>query len=157
LVPAAGFYEWHRPEGGSRRGQPYFVHAGQGDGLLAFAGLFEVWRKGDEPLTTFTILTTSSASGLEFLHDRSPVVVGRQDWSRWLDPSRTDAASLADLLVPAGSGVLSAYPVGPAVGNVRNQGPELMEPVDLGVSGTAGEPIAVVPRPQPVDLTLFEV
>lgn len=154
LVPATGFYEWHRPGGGSRRGQPYFIHPAGDAALVAFAGLFEVWRRGDEPLTTFTILTTGSAAGLEFLHDRSPVVVAPGEWSRWLDPALTDPAAVADLLVPAGPGVFSAYPVGPAVGNVRNKGPELLEPFQP--HRPDGE-IPEVPGPRAVDLTLFDV
>ena len=46
----------------------------------------------------------------------------------WLDP-RTERAALLDLLVPAAPGTLEAYPVSTAVGNVRNNGPELVEPL----------------------------
>ncbi len=51
----------------------------------------------------------------------------REDWSRWLDPGVDDPG--AELLAPGVPGVLRAWPVGPAVGNVRNDGPELTEPL----------------------------
>ncbi|MCM3883974.1 SOS response-associated peptidase [Frankia sp. R82] len=133
LVPATGFYEWFRPGGGSRRGQPFYMypagHPATGD-ILAFAGLYEVWRKGDTPLATFTILTTTAAEGLAFLHDRSPVILPVAAWDRWIDPA-TDPADLAPLLRPASAGVLLAHPVSTAVGNVRNKGAELTDPVEL--------------------------
>ncbi|WP_041939034.1 MULTISPECIES: SOS response-associated peptidase [Frankia] len=133
LVPATGFYEWFHPGGGSRRGQPFYIYpAGHpaGEGVLAFAGLYEVWRKGDVPLVTFTILTTGAAEGLAFLHDRSPVILPAAAWDRWIDPA-ADPAALAPLLRPAPVGVLAAHPVGAAVGNVRNKDPRLTDPVDL--------------------------
>jgi putative SOS response-associated peptidase YedK len=133
LVPATGFYEWFRPGGGSRRGQPFYIYpAGQADsgGILAFAGLYEVWRKGDAPLVTFTILTTGAAEGLAFLHDRSPVILPPSAWDRWIDPA-ADPGALAPLLRPAPIGVLAAHPVSAAVGNVRNKDPRLTDPVEL--------------------------
>ncbi|WP_261555830.1 SOS response-associated peptidase [Frankia tisae] len=138
LVPATGFYEWFHPGGGSRRGQPFYIYpAGHPEtgGIFAFAGLYEVWRKGDTPLVTFTILTTGAAEGLAFLHDRSPVILPASAWDRWIDPA-ADPAGLAPLLRPAPGGVLAAHPVGAAVGNVRNKGPHLIDPVDLDPPGT---------------------
>ncbi|SNQ46887.1 conserved hypothetical protein [Frankia canadensis] len=133
LVPASGFYEWFRPGGAARRGQPFYVypagHPATG-GIFAFAGLYEVWRKGDEPLVTFTILTTGPADGLAFLHDRSPVILPVAAWDRWLDPAG-DAAALEPLLRPAPAGAVAAHPVGADVGNVRNKGPHLTDPVEL--------------------------
>jgi putative SOS response-associated peptidase YedK len=50
----------------------------------------------------------------------------------WLDPANDDVDDLARLLVPAPDDLLEAVPVSRAVGNVRNDGPELLEPVDPG-------------------------
>jgi hypothetical protein len=48
---------------------------------------------------------------------------------------------LLDLLVPAAPGRLDAFPVSGAVGNVRNNGPELIEPLPLD----AGNNVALMP------------
>ena len=40
LLPAAGWYEWKRVDG---QKQPYFITT-PGDGSVALAGLWEVWR-----------------------------------------------------------------------------------------------------------------
>jgi putative SOS response-associated peptidase YedK len=51
------------------------------------------------------------------------------DWDRWLDPAIDDPAKLEDLLVPADDGLLEAYPISRLVNDVRNNGPQLLEPI----------------------------
>ena len=124
LVPADGYYEWQVD--GPRK-QPWFLFRRDG-APLAMAGLYEVWAAPDgQRLWTCTVVTTAASDELGHIHDRTPLLVPREDWSRWLDPALEDPG--AHLLVPAVGGDLDARPVGPAVGNVRNNGPELVEPV----------------------------
>ena len=52
-------------------------------------------------------------------------------YAEWLDPAVDDADRLRGLLVPAAPGRLTAYPVDKAVNNVRNNGPQLVEPLPL--------------------------
>jgi len=126
LLPADGYYEWQVD--GARK-QPWFLSARDG-GPLAMAGLYEVWSppgEADGPrLWTCTVITTSAADEHGAIHDRTPLLVPRQDWARWLDPGVADPGQ--ELLVPGTEGLLDAWPVSPAVGNVRNDGPELVEP-----------------------------
>ena len=124
LLPADGYYEW-QVDGG--RKQPWFLTARDG-GPLAMAGLYEVWApEGGDRLWTCTVITTDAADELGHIHDRTPLLVPREDWQRWLDPEVEDPGE--DLLVPAVGGQLDAWPVSPAVGNVRNDGPELVQPL----------------------------
>lgn len=128
LVPADGYFEWQQAGG---RKQPWYLSDRTG-APLAMAGLYEVWRPPEgELLWTCTVLTTQAADDHGEIHDRTPVLVDRAHWPGWLDPQRPDPG--AQLLVPATPGVLDAWPVAPAVGNVRNNGPELVAPVDLPV------------------------
>ncbi len=124
LVPADGYYEW-KDDGG--RKQPWFLTARDG-GPLAMAGLYEVWSPPEgERLWTCTIITTSAPDELGEIHDRTPLLVPPGDWARWLDPEVPDPGE--SLLLPGVPGVLDAWPVSPAVGNVRNDGPELVAPL----------------------------
>ena len=127
LLPADGYYEWQKD--GDRK-QPWFLSSRDG-APLAMAGLYEVWSApgaaAGERLWTCTVLTTEAADELGQIHDRTPLLVPRDDWSRWLDPSLEDPGE--GLLVPGTPGVLDAWPVGAAVGNVRNDGPELSQSV----------------------------
>src|SRR3954447_5317758 len=72
LIPADGWYEWATRPDGSR--QPYFLTRDDGE-LIAFAGLWEVWRDADgRPLPTATILTGPAPDDLRDVHDRAPVL-----------------------------------------------------------------------------------
>jgi putative SOS response-associated peptidase YedK len=126
IVPADGFYEWQR-SGGLR--QPFLIQRADG-APLALAGLWSGWRhpETEQVIRTFTIVTTSANGPVSAVHDRMPVILEQRDWSRWLDPSTQDVAELEELLVPVPDDELVLYPVRPLVNNVRNNGPELIEP-----------------------------
>jgi putative SOS response-associated peptidase YedK len=148
IVPADGFYEWRRTGAGrGARKQPYFIAARDG-APLALAGLYEHWRDpaagdGDAVLVTCTIITTDANAVLAPLHDRMPAVLPHDAWDIWLDPAVDDTDVVAAVLAPAADDVLAFRPVGTAVGSVRNNGPELIDEVDVDESerrAAAGEP-----------------
>jgi putative SOS response-associated peptidase YedK len=123
IVPADGFYEWaKRPDGK----QPYYIHASDGS-ILAFAGLWERWTRPDdgESIDSFTIVTPAANDRMRALHDRMPVILAPEAAARWLDPA-SDPAALSDLLGPSPDERMALHPVARAVGNVRNEGPELI-------------------------------
>jgi putative SOS response-associated peptidase YedK len=60
-----------------------------------------------------------------------PVALEERDWDRWLDPEASDVDTLARLLTPADDDLLVAYPVGTRVNGADNDGPELVERVEL--------------------------
>jgi putative SOS response-associated peptidase YedK len=133
LVPALGYYEWQKTDGGKI---PHFLHDPGGE-LLAMAGLYELWRDrsrdDDDParwLWTCTIITQQATDLLGEIHDRNPVVVPPDLRAAWLDCSSDDPATAARLLERIPEARLEPYVVSPAVGNVKNNGPELIEPVD---------------------------
>jgi len=133
LVPVDAFYEWRRDGSGrlgSRR-QPYAIRHRDGS-PLALAGLWSTWRDPatDELRRTFAILTTRPNEVMADLHDRMPVILDRQAWPTWLDTVGTDLGELRGLLVPSPAAELEAFPVSTLVNSVRNDGPELMRPLD---------------------------
>jgi len=142
ILPGDGFYEWQKidvPEGAKPRKQPYFLHPADGSSL-AMAGLYEWWRnpevkEDDAPdawVLSATILTTSAIDDIGRIHDRMPVIVTPQLRDAWLNPEVAGADVLPDLLKPPAKGYWDIYPVSTAVNSVRNQGPQLMDPVETG-------------------------
>lgn len=136
LIPADGWYEWQR---GRDHKQPYYTHYVDG-GSLAMAGLWEFWKPKDDPtgeypdgLVTAAVLTTAAVGPLAQVHDRMPLVLPASAWDAWLDPDTgADADAVAALLAPPSPELVAALeirPVGPAVNNVRNNGPELLAPL----------------------------
>ena len=132
VIPVDGFYEWdHRP---GQQKQPHYFTRVDGEPLL-LAGLYERWRdpaapEDQAPLATCTIITTTPSDDMEGLHDRMPVVFERSDVRTWLDVEDGGADERAAMLRPAPKGTLHQYGVDNAVGSVRNDGPELINPVE---------------------------
>ena len=140
LLPADGYFEWYPTDeltkAGKPKKQPFFIRPKDG-GVLAMAGLYEIWRdpdKADDDPDRFrwtcTVLTTEAEDDVGHIHDRMPLMVPRERWADWLDPTKSGDDRLA-LLEPAAPGRLEAYPVSTAVGNVRNNGAHLLDPLPL--------------------------
>lgn len=129
LVPAAGWYEFAQV-GAGRRKQPYFMTPYAGV-PVAFAGIWSTWSppgSTEAPVLTYSIVTTAAVGPLLRVHDRMPLILSPRRWDAWLgaedDPTRLLAPPLADDV----DGI-EIRPVGPAVGDVRSDGPELIAPV----------------------------
>ncbi len=124
LVPVNLFYEW---KAGTPK-QPYAFKRADGEPIV-LAGLREYWKGADgTELRTATVITTGAGPDMP-IHDRQPVVLERDAWAHWLDPEVTDREELEPLLLPSVEGTLVHYPVSREVGNVRNDRPDLIEPV----------------------------
>jgi len=136
IVPVNGFYEWKAIPGGK---QPYFIHPTRTE-FFGLAGLWERWSQPDGTvLDTFTVVTTDASEGLKSLHPRMPVILQPEDYGLWLDKG-THPELLRQLIVPCPEDALALHPVSRAVGNVRNEGPQLIEPL-------AAEPMKDPPQP----------
>jgi putative SOS response-associated peptidase YedK len=121
VVPASGYYEWQaRPDGTK---QPVYIR--RADGAPLIMGGVHAQR---DCADTFAILTTGAPHGMEQIHARSPVILEPEDVDRWLADA-TGPAEVQAMCRPAPDGVLAWHPVSTAVGNVRNNGPQLIEPV----------------------------
>jgi putative SOS response-associated peptidase YedK len=136
LVPMDGFYEWRAAPaeldgtqtGHRARKTPFYIH---GDGAMLFAaGLWSVWRpdRRRDPLLSVTIITTAAVGELAGIHDRMPLLLPENSWDAWLDPdSPVDTELLAH---PPAAPAVVLREVSTLVNSVRNNGPELIEPVE---------------------------
>jgi putative SOS response-associated peptidase YedK len=130
IIPIDGFYEW-QDQGKGRRKQPFYITA-RDEQPLALAGLWATWRDpdSDDELWSCTILTTSANKLMRSVHHRMPVILPPESWDAWLDPDNRDVEQLAALLQPAPEELLTLWPVDQAVGNPRNNRPELLRPLE---------------------------
>ena len=122
VIPLAGFYEWEGPHR-----QPWYFHRGD-DQLLLLAALVQ----HDDAQRHATIITTTPSADIGGIHDRMPVVLEPDMVDPWLlDPGllEPDPDALASLVRPAPAGTLVRHAVSSRVNNVRNDGPQLLEPV----------------------------
>jgi putative SOS response-associated peptidase YedK len=130
LVPASGFFEWRRPAEKGAKSQAYFIRPKKGE-IVAFAGLMETWSSADgSEVDTGAILTTSANNDIARIHDRMPVVIRPEDFSRWLDCKTQEPRDVTDLMTPIDDGFFEAIPVSDLVNKVANMGPDVLEPVE---------------------------
>jgi putative SOS response-associated peptidase YedK len=125
LIPADGFYEWKKAQGGS---QPYHVRRRDG-ALFAFAGLWEEWKdEAGRALETCTIITVEPNDLMAKIHDRMPAILKPEHEELWLDAKASYSPALTQLLRSYPDGELEAYPVSRAVNSPAHNDPSYVEP-----------------------------
>jgi putative SOS response-associated peptidase YedK len=127
LVAVEGFYEWKKD--GSKK-QPYYIHFKDGRPLV-FAALYDSWKNNEgEIIYTFTIITTSSSSAFEWLHDRMPAILGNKDLTdAWLNGS--SSSKFDTMLKPYEEPDLAWYPVTSAIGKPSFNEPDCIKEIQL--------------------------
>lgn len=127
LVPANGFYEW-TGEKGARL--PYLIAPCE-DGLFAFAGIWErVLAPDGSEADTAAILTVEAGPDISPIHNREPAVINAAHFTDWLETDERDVANLKPLIAGGRSGFWRARRVSPRVNNARNEGAELIAPIE---------------------------
>ena len=98
-------------------------------GLCAFAALSETYMdaQGNE-MDTVAILTTGPTAEFAPIHDRMPVTLTPENFSRWLDCRSGETGSIADLLAPAIDTDLACVEVSPELNRAGREGPDLLVP-----------------------------
>jgi putative SOS response-associated peptidase YedK len=123
LVPVDGWYEWRRLGGKAK--QPYFMTRPES---LVLGGIWSTWTTPEGiRLFTFSILTIPAEGDLALVHDRMPLVLEPSRWAAWLTSSNPTG-----LLRPPSARYcadIELRPVSADVGDVRNDGPGLVQGV----------------------------
>jgi len=129
LVIADGFYEWRKNEDGSTT--PFRIGLSTWE-PFGFAGVYDQWQGPDGPVRSCTIVTTTPNALMEPIHDRMPVILPRSAYDEWLDGGSRDTEALSRLLVPYAAAEMAVYEIGSAIGAVKNDTSDLIEPVSQG-------------------------
>lgn len=136
LVPADAFYEWHATTPDAPRRQPYRI--GRSDRtLMAFAGLWASWRTPEgATLQSFAIVTTTANDAVRAIHDRMPVIVRPEHYTRWLglNPDPAYGLSLIEGLPP---GSLRVDPVSTAINQSTHDNADCAQPLSLNAHESA--------------------
>jgi putative SOS response-associated peptidase YedK len=104
LIPADGFYEW-------KGKQPYYFQLPDKQ-LFAFGGL---WHNG-----RCTIITRTTDSNMQDIHDRMPLILPFCHWNSWLE--RFHLPEPPQLI---------ARPVSRRVNKVANDDPACLDPAEV--------------------------
>ena len=125
LIPADGFYEWQKTNGGK---QPHYIRMKNGR-PFAFAGLWESWKGDGNEIRSCTILTTNPNDIAGEIHNRMPVILPPEGYEVWLYPDVRETDQLLSLLAPYPPSDMEAYPVSRRVNSPSNNEPSCVESV----------------------------
>jgi len=130
IQPASGFYEWHVDTQG--RKTPYLITLADQE-LFGFAGLWDRSVRDDGVIIESCAHITMPANELMAdVHNagshphRMPAILRREDHEAWLKGTPVEARAV---LAPYPADLMLAHPVSTRVNSVRNNGPELIEPI----------------------------
>jgi putative SOS response-associated peptidase YedK len=137
LIPATGYYEWATELGKYPVKQPVFISS-RSERLLLFAGIYSYWflPDGSRAIQSASIITRAAVADLAEVHNRMPLFLPENQFNRWLDPD-TPSQEVENLIqVSSPDFDLQLWPVSSQVNSTRNNGVELIRPIELGESQT---------------------
>jgi len=147
VVLLSGFFEWREEGSGSsgRVKQPYFVSSAQDGDVLRVAALFDICPSvdGEEEVATVTMVTRPCQPQLEWLHDRSPLLLTEEEAAQWLTaPLRVLRAHVDGGAV---AGPLRTWPVSTQLNKLGSglEGAEATREVPREVQKNAGSVAAL--------------
>ncbi|MGB2692258.1 MAG: SOS response-associated peptidase [Thermodesulfobacteriota bacterium] len=117
IIMADGFYEWQKSD--KKTKTPFYFRLKSGE-PFAMAGIWDLWKNGDQTLKTFTIITTTPNELMEPVHNRMPVILNERDETRWLDTEITNPELVLPLLKPYPSDEMESYKVSSIVNSPKN-------------------------------------
>lgn len=126
-----GYYEWKALDDSKKpKKQPYAFSMRSGQ-PFSIAVVWDAWKDpGGAWLQSFSALTTEANELAATVHDRMPVIVEERNHALWLDrevgSQEGDVERLQSILKPFDADLMAAAPCNPDVGNVRNNGPEML-------------------------------
>lgn len=127
LVVADGFYEWRRD---GKVKEPYHVALTEG-GVMPFAGVWDQWKGEEgESVESFAIITCPANSLVSQLHERMPVIIGKDEYDAWLDPG-TPLDEVKSLLRPFPAEGMTLWRVGSLVNSPKNDSQECLRNVTI--------------------------
>lgn len=110
LIPAEGFFE-----------KRHFFSL-RSSRLMMFAGLWDEWKAPiGGAIRTYTMITTEPNDLVGHVHNRMPVIVGREHWAQWLGEVAVTENELKKFMSPFPGELMIASP---PVGNRRNSANE---------------------------------
>ncbi|GAN10248.1 DUF159 domain protein [Mucor ambiguus] len=122
IIAAEGFFEWNRKK------QAFFIKRADNK-MMLFAGLYSTAYIDDRSVTTCTLITTAASEFFSKIHDRMPVILEPDNVDAWINSKVFWSNDVIKLLKPF-DGELNCHQVTDKVGSVKNDSPDLVQPLD---------------------------
>ena len=115
VIPASWYFEWEHllGTGGKKKTGAKYLIQPRGAGMTWLAGLYRL----EDDLPVFTVLTREPAESIRFIHDRMPLILGKEHINAWMDPESDPGFGLrrddqlfgavpdARMRIPGGAGI----------------------------------------------------
>lgn len=125
LMPIDGFFEW-KANTGSKIKQPYAIAMKSGE-PFCLAAIWETWRHPDgSDITTFAVVTCAPNEMMAEIHNRMPVILHPDDYTRWISGIEDDPY---DLMKPFPSELMTMWPISTKVNVPRNNTADILDPI----------------------------
>ena len=126
ILPIDSFFEWRAIKGAKAK-QPYSI-AMRDRQPFAVAAIWENWKRPDSKdwMRTFAVITCPANELVGQIHDRMPVILASENYSRWLSSIEPDPR---DLLGPYDANLMAMWPISTRVNAVANDDAGVLEPV----------------------------
>ena len=99
--------------------------------MIAFAGLMPHRTVDDSSEFTCSILTRDAVGPAAEVHRRMPIAFPKETEDAWLDSAMTDAARAVAIAREQAITDFVYHAVNSRVNNARNEGAELIEPIEI--------------------------
>jgi putative SOS response-associated peptidase YedK len=130
IVPANSFFAWTMPDTGQRSQKQAYAIGLADKGVMNLAGLWEEWRpKNGPPVISCAIITTASNAVVAPIHPRMPAILDEGSLAAWLGEDALAPEEAQALLKPFTHERMTAWRVSDAVGQAKNQAPEILDPL----------------------------
>ena len=88
IIPCSYYFEWEHYmtiKGQKKAGQKYMIQP-TGALITYLAGLYTIEEANGIKVPVFTVLTREPGEEISFIHDRMPVILGKENVENWMDP-----------------------------------------------------------------------
>ena len=108
VIPASWYYEWGIPptDEGLHNDRPQkqkYAIQPEGSEVTYLAGLYRFEEHGGIQIPMFTVLTREAVAPVSSIHDRMPVILGKDSLNEWIrpdgDPGRIAKTALTKVLM----------------------------------------------------------
>lgn len=123
IVLADGYYEWLKINKTERQAYRFYL---PNNGLMLFAGLWDVWGNN---LQTFSIITRQATPQFSEVHNRMPVLLTHADAQNWLNNSEP-ANNKLPLLNGRNNAIINGCKISSLVNSVANNVEAIIEPLN---------------------------
>lgn len=125
-VLADGFFLWQKSNQGP---QPWYMYL-KDNVPFGLAAVWEVWEpKGEEPVYSCAVVTTTPNELVAPIHHRMPVILSREGLAEWLNRDKKTAEEVLPLCGPYPAAGMEAHKIGPLIDNEDVDTIEVTDPV----------------------------